>query len=131
VRLHPVPVDVALPVRLPGPPLDLLVRLARMAASLARPAAAMSESPPPPTSSRLTRESSPRWWPRRGVRNPDGAYELRIRTDRSLGTVTLLPVGFRNSDMAPELQIRSSRQWRVHRRDRLGGLLHEYHRQAA
>jgi hypothetical protein len=27
-----------------------------------------------------------------GCGNPDGAYELRIRTDRSLGTVTLLPL---------------------------------------
>ena len=28
----------------------------------------------------------------RGCGNPDGAYELRIGTDRSLGTVTLLPL---------------------------------------
>src|SRR4029450_8911396 len=55
----PSPVDVSLPVRFPGPPLDLLVSLAWMAASLTRPST-MSESPAAPTSSRFTSEPSPR-----------------------------------------------------------------------
>jgi hypothetical protein len=43
-------------------PRTRLVSRARAAASRARPSTTMSESPAAPSSSRLTRESSPRWW---------------------------------------------------------------------
>jgi hypothetical protein len=65
------------------------------------------------------------------VRNPDVADELRIRIDLWLGAVTLLPPSpRRRGHPVPKGRAEPLAAGQLHRRDALGGLIHEYERAA-